>query len=160
MISSLLRRAALAAALGLGVTAGLARAADTPPGVPPPADVALPPQALPGGTVHEGAACDDGAPPSRHPVLSCLRPRNVVHAVQKALPPYCYGTINDYSCSSLDAECVFIFGSCRQFYGERCLKGPPASPVPGFDAKTLTYVPPGVGPPTIVPQPQPGCRCR
>jgi hypothetical protein len=31
----------------------------------------------------------------------------------------------DYNCSSLDSELIFIFGGCRQWYGEPCLKGPP-----------------------------------
>src|SRR5262249_18609956 len=52
-----------------------------------------------------------------------------------------YGDFNDYACGSLRSDLVFLFGSCRWFYGERCIKGPPPSPVPGFDPRTLTYDP-------------------
>lgn len=41
----------------------------------------------------------------------------------------CFGNYNDYSCSNLKTEYHFIFGSCRDFFGERCLAGPPADPV-------------------------------
>ncbi len=75
----------------------------------------------------------------------------------KHKPIGCYANFNDYSCSNLHTELLWVFGSCRQFYGERCLKGPPPSPVPGFDPLTLTYTPPGTVPPTIV---QPPCNCR
>jgi hypothetical protein len=94
-----LRRAVLAAALGLGVWAGLARAAgpkvpagmtELPPGVPP-----QPPGWL-----------------QRHCGLNC------------------WASFNGYGCSSLHSELAFIFGSCRTFFSEPCLKGPPPSPLP------------------------------
>ena len=44
-------------------------------------------------------------------------------------PTGCYTTFNDYSCSSLQSERDFIFGSCLIFFGERCLNGPPPDPV-------------------------------
>jgi hypothetical protein len=45
-------------------------------------------------------------------------------------------------CSSLHSECAFIFGSCRTFYGEKCLQGPPPVPVPpGYE--DLFTTPPG-----------------
>jgi hypothetical protein len=37
----------------------------------------------------------------------------------------CQGTHNDYGCGSWKADCVFIFGSCRAFWGEPCRKAPP-----------------------------------
>jgi hypothetical protein len=153
MTRSLLRRALLAAALGMGVTAGLARA-DGPSPAPKTVvegQVATSQDAVP----QEGVPCDEGAP--THHKLAWLRPRNVAQAVHNHGPIGCYANFNDYSCSSLHSECLWIFGSCRQFYGERCLKGPPPSPVPGFDPINLTYSPPGTYPPTVV---QPPCKCR
>jgi len=106
-----LRRAALAAALGLGVWAGLARAAgpkipngmtELPPGVPE------------------------------------QKPR----WVQRHLKTHCWASFNGYSCSSLHSELAFIFGSCRAFYGEPCLAGPPPSALPPW----ATPVGPVAGP--------------
>jgi len=153
MIRSLLRRALVAAALGLGVTAGLARAGEPPLAAAPlpQADGALATGAVVGDG-QEGAPCA-----AKHRLVSCLRPRNLVHALHDHRPLGCYANFNDYSCSNLRSEVVWLFGGCRQFFGERCLKGPPPSPVPGFDARTLTYAPPGSVPPTIV---QPPCSCR
>jgi hypothetical protein len=45
-------------------------------------------------------------------------------------PLCCWASHNGFSCTSLHAECTFIFGSCRAFYSEPCLKGPPPSPLP------------------------------
>src|SRR5689334_15203445 len=35
----------------------------------------------------------------------------------------CYATHNMLGCTSLGAECTFIFGSCRAFFGGPCLPG-------------------------------------
>jgi hypothetical protein len=56
---------------------------------------------------------------------------------------FCYGNFNDYSCGSLHSELLFLFGSCRQFYGERCLKEPPPYPIPGFDPVAAGIEAPG-----------------
>jgi hypothetical protein len=42
----------------------------------------------------------------------------------------CWSHFNRWSCSSFKSECTFIFGSCRSFYGEPCMKAPPPTPVP------------------------------
>lgn len=52
-------------------------------------------------------------------------------------PIGCYSNFNHYTCSSLHSTCAFMFGGCRTFFGEACLKGPPPSPVPGFDESAL-----------------------
>lgn len=168
---SSVRRALLAAALGLGVTAGLARAEEKAPTQAAPA-VAPQVEAVPHELAPEAAPATAPAPGhhggARHPVLALLRPRTYIEAVRSHLPLGCYGHHNDYSCSSLHAERTFLFGSCRQFYGERCLKGPPLSPVPGYDPATMTFTPPGApGPvyaPSLDPQgdapPRSGCGCH
>jgi hypothetical protein len=43
-------------------------------------------------------------------------------------PIGCWSTHNCPCCGSLKADCTFLFGSCRQFFGEPCLKGPPPLP--------------------------------
>jgi hypothetical protein len=42
----------------------------------------------------------------------------------------CWGSFNGYGCTSLYSEVAFVFGSCRTFFGEPCLKGAPPSPLP------------------------------
>ena len=34
---------------------------------------------------------------------------------------------SDYGCSSFSSEMHFLFGGCRQFFGEPCFNGPPAN---------------------------------
>jgi hypothetical protein len=116
---SLFRRALLAAALGLGATAGLARAGEPPPHYPAEAGP---------------APADHGGGHHHHRLFPRLR--NLISPQQ---PLGCYSHFNDYSCNSLPSTCDFIFGGCRKFFSEACLKGPPASPVPGFDIHTLTF---------------------
>ena len=61
------------------------------------------------------------------PELKRFRPlNNLVHQH----PLYCVSHHNSVGCGSLKAECVFIFGGCRQFYGEPCFKGPNPYPHP------------------------------
>ncbi len=154
----LLRRSLLAAALGLGVTAGLVRAGD-PVGVQAPVAASnLPDAGAPEGVTEEGVPCGeagDGNPSN----WSKLDPRRWKAAIRARLPLGCYGHHNHYSCSNLRAELVFLFGSCRQFYGEKCLKEPPVSPVPGFDPRTLTYTP-GATAGTAGSGGAAPCRCR
>jgi hypothetical protein len=70
-----------------------------------------------------------------------LKPREIKEKAkakwESRTPIGCYGHFNDYSCNSFHSTVQFLFGSCRSFYGEACLKGPPPSPVPGFDPYAL-----------------------
>ena len=96
MPQSMWKRAILAAAAGLAVWAGLARAR---------------------------------TPRRFTPVLRTRRARiPILRFLHVPLPAGCWASHNGYSCSSAQAECTFIFGSCRAFYGEPCLKGPPPPP--------------------------------
>lgn len=47
-------------------------------------------------------------------------------------PCKCWSHHNYMGCGSFRSECRFIFGSCRQFFNEPCLKGPPSLASP-FD---------------------------
>lgn len=118
----------LAAALGLGVFAGLARAGDYP--VPP------------GFPVVSEVVEDDAhpMPPGGHKRLK-PRPHSALGAAKdlwlNRIPLFCYSHFNDYSCGGIHSEVAFHFGSCRCFFGERCIKTPPGSPVPGFDPASV-----------------------
>jgi hypothetical protein len=62
-------------------------------------------------------------------------------------PLDCWASFNGYSCGSLRSECAFLFGSCRTFFGERCLKGAPPSPLPPWAGPESGYGQPPAGPP-------------
>ncbi|HKB41684.1 MAG TPA: hypothetical protein VKD72_34990 [Gemmataceae bacterium] len=158
MMRSVLRRGLLAAVLGLGMSGGLARAEEPAKALPLPSastpyDGVL--HQFPSSVVSEGAApvAEEHAGYSGHHWLSFLRPSTYIDAIHSL---GCYAHHNDYSCGSWHSECTFLFGSCRQFYGERCLKEPPLSPVPGYDPETMTFTPPGapgpVSPPILDPR--------
>jgi len=49
----------------------------------------------------------------------------------------CYSHINDYTVGSLKTESLFVFGSSRWFFGEKCLKGPPPA-IPGLEKEPVT----------------------
>jgi hypothetical protein len=128
-------RAALAAIIGMGVAASLSRAEGPAPnpepwavieygaGGHPPSEAAPGPEA--GGFAHKG--------PVRDWFHDCMHRHGVG----------CWSHHNMYTCGSWKSECTFVFGSCREFFGEPCLPGPPQPPMP-----------PGYGPPpTYLPQP-------
>ena len=105
------RRAVLASVLGLGVLAGLVRADGH--GQPPYYRYAYPYQPVELLTAPQ--------PTKRH-LFSNHRER--VH------PWSCWTHHNDLGCGSLKADCAFIFGSCRTFFGEPCYRTPPVLPLP------------------------------
>ncbi len=76
--------------------------------------------------------------PSKTPILDFLRFKR---------PLGCWSSFNGYGCGSLKADAAFIFGSCRTFYGEPCLKGAPPSPLPPWAGEESGYrrVGPGAG---------------
>jgi hypothetical protein len=134
-----LLRALFAGTLGLGVLAGLGRADDPRPALPPLAGgvdaspLTFPAGPLPGtgpevwagppGLVEPGLA---PAPyPERRRPLAWLRNH----------PWKCWAHHNTLGCGSCQSELAFLFGSCRTFFGEPCFKGPPPPPwPPGFGA--------------------------
>jgi hypothetical protein len=140
-------RAALAAVLGLGA-AGLARAQAPAP----------PPNLEPWAVIEYGSAGEPRQAPapaaeaqaahSKGLIRDWLhnRPKPVqdhVHDTMHAHGVGCWSHFNAYTCSSWKSECTFIFGSCREFFGEPCLPGPPQPPMPpGYGP---LYPPPGYG---------------
>src|SRR5262249_9634087 len=42
----------------------------------------------------------------------------------------CWTTFNTFGCGSLHADALFVFGSCRQFFGEPCFSRAPEAPLP------------------------------
>ena len=139
-------RASLAAMLGLGITAGLVRAADAlPMPNPPPSDAPIieqtipltPPPYSPGPPpvprvqlpFATGDVVYPGAPPKvveePHSVGGCIKGWFI-----KNVPGCCWAHHNGLGCGNFVSEFNFIFGSCRTFYGEPCFRGPPPQPVP------------------------------
>ena len=133
--------------LGWVMMAGLSRAGEPNPYYPktPAGATELPP----------GYPPVDSSP-SKHPLLDWWR---------YGKPLFCWASFNGYGCQSRHSMAVFIFGSCREFYSEPCLKGAPPSAVPSWAGARSGYRPlenaPGVGPygPAVLPdvpyQPKP-----
>jgi hypothetical protein len=122
-------RAALVVAVGLGVMAGLARSQEPQTWIDRQPltviDQGLVPVPLTSGTAGGGLPLlpVDAQPPAHvphHPV------RNWCHDHIYS----CWSHHNAYLCGSWKSECTFVFGSCREFFGEPCLAGPPPSPFP------------------------------
>jgi hypothetical protein len=139
MAGRLFCKAAFAAFLGLGI-GGLAQAQWCPPAIPsgygplpPAAHPPIPPpgQVPPGGS--EACANGNGAGGGSkyswlqgdHPIVGCWTHHNL------------------FGCGSFRSETNFIFGSCRSFFGQACLKEPP----PGEFAPMLDGTPYAVPPP-------------
>jgi hypothetical protein len=126
-------RAALAAVIGLGVAAGLARAQAPGPACSPE----------PLAVIEYGGGAP---PPAAAPEVGFTKKgpvRDWAHDCFHKIGVGCWSHHNMYTCSSFHSEFTFVFGSCRQFFGEPCLPGPPQPPMP-----------PGYGPPpTYLPQP-------
>jgi hypothetical protein len=136
-------RLLLAAVLTWGLGAGLATARDDhpPPGLPttagddhpppgfPSYPVRTPPQAGPGYYPRTPPQATE-LPPGYPPVDSSHSPTPLRDWWVNGRPLGCWASSNSYGCSSCRAELAFIFGSCRSFYREPCLKGAPPSALP------------------------------
>jgi hypothetical protein len=141
-------RAALSVLVGLGVSASLVRAQE-----PVPAPHAEQPGLAPVPTAEPWAVIEYGAgtaptygggtpalagypgssypPPPDTPDVYRKGPfRDWARGCANKLGICCWSHHNSTTCSSWHSEFVFIFGSCRQFFGETCLKGPPQPPFP------------------------------
>jgi hypothetical protein len=92
-------RAVLSAAIGLGVLAGLSRGQEPVTNILPRAEI---PEYL-------------------------SAPRSRLQQWWYRHPGHCWAHPNALMCGNGKDDLVFIFGSCRQFYGEPCLKNPPPS---------------------------------
>lgn len=136
-----------AALLGLGVMTGLLRAADALPLPNPP----------PNTPQHIGQpALGDPAMSSNDVVLPGAKiavegPRRPIRNYFIAnVPAFCWAHHNGLGCGNFLSEFNFLFGSCRTFYGEPCLREPSPQPVPvGYQYGAGGYGPGGTG----------GCRC-
>jgi hypothetical protein len=71
-------------------------------------------------------------PPGYPPVDNSPSPTPLRDYYRYGRPLGCWASFNGYSCTSLPATWTFMFGSCRDFFGEPCLKGPPPSPLPPY----------------------------
>jgi hypothetical protein len=78
-------------------------------------------------------------PPGYPPVNNNHSPTPVRDWWTNGRPLCCWSTFNSYTCGSLSSHLHFIFGSCREFYGEPCLKGAPPSPLPPWAGPESGY---------------------
>jgi hypothetical protein len=121
MIGRLLQEMALAAMVSLVFGGGFtwAQSAYAPP--PPVVNANVMPlanqPAVPAGPVLVDTPVGDSPAPHRsHPVRD---------AFESYLPLGCWTHHNAFGCGSFHSDATFIFGSCRAFFGQQCLKEPP-----------------------------------
>src|SRR5262245_52860996 len=69
-------------------------------------------------------------PPGHPPVDNSPTKKPIRDLLRYGRPLGCWSSFNGYGCSSFHSTAAFVFGSCRTFYGEPCLKGAPPSPLP------------------------------
>ncbi len=114
-------RAVVAAVIGMGVLAGLLRADEQTTASPVTGPMMV--QETVPATQQAVATASLGADPGQWQV----RKHNWWH---------CWSHHNTLGCGSFKSDFMFIFGSCRTYYGEPCLKGPPPPPpwMQGLDA--------------------------
>ena len=68
-------------------------------------------------------------PETNHPyVLNQDKPHPVLKLLHVSLPAGCWASHNGNGCGNFRSDATFIFGGCRAFYGQACLKGPPPAP--------------------------------
>jgi hypothetical protein len=134
-----LSRALLAGVLGLGVMAGLLRA-DGPAGAP----VLPPPTAVyfadgspagylavpPGACAPAAKEAKEAKEPKSHPIYDglcdwCKERKKACHEWWAGVG--CQHHNNEFGCGCVRSDLHFIFGSCREFFGDPCHKGPPAA---------------------------------
>jgi hypothetical protein len=111
------RRGLLAAAVGLGVLAGLARAQE--PALADPSPAAVGESLAPSNPATPGCAAPEERPQPRR-----------LHAFAQRLNFRCWSNVHEMGCGSCRADTVFAFGSCRRFFGEPCLDTPAVPSLP------------------------------
>ncbi len=112
MARRFLSNAVLASLFVIGVGVGFTRAEES---------TGAPAQAASQGTVaaescSTSTATDAAGATRSHPILDRLQNHQMIG---------CWAHHNMFGCGSFHSECTFIFGSCRAFYGQQCLKQPP-----------------------------------
>jgi hypothetical protein len=99
------------------------------------------------GPIVEGEAAGDSASSQGESRAGLHHANGATHPlwnrVAKHFPLGCWSHHNAYTCSSLKSELVYVFGSCRSFYGEGCLKGPPPGEPGSLKYGTAVYDGPG-----------------
>lgn len=112
-----------------------------PPGPPPAGNghpTRLPPVAGPGYYPRTPPGANE-LPPGYPPVDNSPSKTPIRDWYHQGRPLGCWASFNNYTCSSLPSTLSFIFGSCRTFYGEPCLKGAPPSALPPWAGPESGY---------------------
>jgi hypothetical protein len=131
-----LDKMALVALVSLGVSAGFGwgQSAYAPP--PPVANANVMPPTQPvtaGAVVADTPVGESPLPHHSHPVRD---------AMESHLPLGCWTHHNMFGCGSCRSDATFIFGSCRAFFGQQCLKEPPPDALAPMREGTPDAAPP------------------
>jgi hypothetical protein len=129
---------ALVVCLGVWAGPALAQAPQAPSPAPQPEGVVqtyavvpiIPHDAAPPGYVPESHEPEHG--PVRKFFYWC---GSYTKGVMQRSGFCCWSTHNSVGCGNLHSDLTFIFGSCRQFFGEACVQPPP----PEADHRILAH---------------------
>jgi hypothetical protein len=95
------------------------------------------------GGADGGANCNGGtASGTKHPLLNTLTSGPILSALRDHPQIGCWTHPNMFGCGSLRGDLLFTFGSCRAFFGQQCLKGPPQDAVAPMLEGTPNAAPP------------------
>ncbi len=84
-------------------------------------------------------------PPGVPPADSSPSPTPIRDFCRFGRPLGCWSSFNGFGCRNLRSDVAFIFGSCRTFFSEPCLKSAPPSALPPWAGLESGYGRPGVG---------------
>lgn len=78
--------------------------------------------------------------PGRYLLCDPLHRKSLITCLVPPEKNCCWASPNSMGCGNLKTDFLFVFGSCRQWYGEPCLNGPPPPVAP--PGSTVGYYPP------------------
>jgi hypothetical protein len=75
-------------------------------------------------------------------LLNTLTSGPILSALRDHPPVGCWTHHDMFGCGSFRGDFIFTFGSCRAFFGQGCLKGPPQDEITAMLGQTPNAAPP------------------
>ena len=91
-----------------------------------------------------GPECDGAAGaakhgwyPGRYILCDPLHRKSLIRTLVPPEKNCCWASPDSMGCGNLKTDFLFAFGSCRQWFGQPCLNGPPPPVAPRLDRRLL-----------------------